>query len=70
MNHAGMILGSPFGSAWPARKPATPLSRSIHQKQFARPIHQIVFLPRPDGPASIVRKPAYVQPCGGLPGCG
>jgi hypothetical protein len=37
---------------------------------LASPIHQMVFLPRPVGPASMVRNPAYVQPCGGLPGCG
>lgn len=70
MNHAGITLGSPFGSTWPARNPATPFSRSTHQKQLASPIHQMVFLPRPVGPASMVRNPAYVQPCGGLPGCG
>jgi hypothetical protein len=54
----------------PPRKPATPFSRSIHQKELISPIHQIVLAPRPDGPASMVRKPAYVHPCGGLPGWG
>lgn len=52
------------------RKPATPFSRSIHQKQLHKPIHHIVFAPRPVEPGSIVRNPAKPHPCGCSRGCG
>lgn len=47
--------GFAFGFlTWLAIMPATPFSRSHHQKRLAMPAHHAVFLPRPVGPGSMV----------------
>lgn len=58
------------GNICDATKPATPFSRSHHQKRFGNPAHHAVFLPLPVAPSCIVSMNVSPHPCGCSSGCG
>ena len=64
--HSCTALGSGEGSSWDATIPATPVSRSHHQKQLDKPDQWAVCLERPVTPGEIMKPSPH--PCGSLPG--